>query len=41
MGQKVGIDGFLGRWVFALVLVLGAYNPSGFLMVIPRLVPSY
>ena len=30
MGQKVGVDGFLGRWVFALVLVLGAYNPSGF-----------
>lgn len=30
MGQKVGIDGFLARWVFALVLVLGTYNPSGF-----------
>ncbi len=30
MGQKLGVDGFLGRWVFALVLVLGTYNPSGF-----------
>lgn len=30
MGQKVGIDGFLGRWVFALILVLGTYNPSGY-----------
>ena len=30
MGQKVGIDGFLGRWIFALILVLGTYNPSGF-----------
>lgn len=29
MGQKVGIDGFLGRWIFALILVLGTYNPSG------------
>ena len=30
MGQKLGIDGFLGRWVFALVLVLGTYNPTRF-----------
>lgn len=30
MGQKVGVDGFLARWVFALVLVLGTYNPSGY-----------
>jgi len=30
MGQKVGIDGFLGRWIFALILVLGTYNPSGY-----------
>ncbi len=25
MCQKVGVDGFLGRWVFALVLVLGTW----------------
>lgn len=30
MSDKVGIGGFLGRWVFALVLVLGTYNPSGY-----------
>lgn len=30
MSEKVGFDGFLARWVFALVLVLGTYNPSGF-----------
>lgn len=30
MSQKVGLDGFLGRWIFALVLVLGTYNPSSF-----------
>jgi hypothetical protein len=30
MSEKVGIDGFLGRWIFALILVLGTYNPSGF-----------
>ena len=30
MSQKMGFDGFLGRWIFALVLVLGTYNPSGF-----------
>ena len=30
MSQKLGIDGFLGRWIFALVLVLGTYNPSRF-----------
>jgi hypothetical protein len=30
MSQNVGLDGFLMRWIFALVLVLGTYNPSGF-----------
>lgn len=30
MSEKVGMAGFLGRWVFALVLVLGTYNPSGY-----------
>ena len=30
MGQKVGFAGFLWRWAFALVLVLGTYNPSGY-----------
>ena len=30
MGQKIGVDGFLGRWKFALLLVLGTYNPSGY-----------
>lgn len=30
MGQQLGFDGFLGRWIFALILVLGTYNPSGF-----------
>lgn len=30
MGNRVGIDGFIGRWIFALILVLGTYNPSGF-----------
>lgn len=30
MAQKVGFDGFLMRWIFALVLVLGTYNPSGY-----------
>ena len=30
MSQKLGFDGFLGRWVFALVLVLGTYNPTRF-----------
>jgi hypothetical protein len=30
MGQTVGIDGFFARWAFALILVLGTYNPSGF-----------
>lgn len=29
MSEKVGFDGFLGRWLFALLLVLGTYNPSG------------
>jgi hypothetical protein len=30
LSQKLGFDGFLGRWIFALLLVLGTYNPSGF-----------
>ncbi len=30
MANKVGPSGFLGRWLFALVLVLGTYNPTGF-----------
>ena len=30
MSEKVGLGGFLGRWVFALILVLGSYNPSGY-----------
>ncbi|MEM1080057.1 MAG: DUF6524 family protein [Pseudomonadota bacterium] len=30
MSNSVGPDGFLLRWVFALVLVLGTYNPTGF-----------
>ena len=30
MSENVGVGGFLGRWVFALVLVLGTYNPSGY-----------
>ena len=30
MAQKVGFVGFLMRWIFALVLVLGTYNPSGY-----------
>lgn len=30
MSDNVGLGGFLGRWVFALVLVLGTYNPSGY-----------
>ncbi len=29
MTRRIGIDGCLGRWVFALLLVLGTYNPSG------------
>ena len=30
MSQELGVDGFMGRWVFALLLVLGTYNPSGY-----------
>ena len=30
MSQRLGFDGFLGRWIFALLLVLGTYNPSGY-----------
>ena len=30
MSQKMGVDGFLGRWIFALLLVLGTYNPTGY-----------
>jgi hypothetical protein len=30
VSHRLGFDGFLGRWIFALVLVLGTYNPSGF-----------
>ena len=30
MARKIGIDGFLGRWIFALILVLGSYNPSDY-----------
>lgn len=30
MSQSLGLDGFLARWVFALVLVLGTYNPTGY-----------
>ena len=30
MSSDVGVGGFLGRWLFALLLVLGTYNPSGY-----------
>ena len=30
MNSSIGFGGFLGRWVFALILVLGTYNPSGY-----------
>jgi hypothetical protein len=30
MSSQVGVGGFLGRWLFALILVLGTYNPSGY-----------
>jgi hypothetical protein len=30
MGEKVGFGGFVTRWVFALILVLGTYNPSDY-----------
>lgn len=30
MSSEVGLGGFLGRWLFALLLVLGTYNPSGY-----------
>jgi hypothetical protein len=29
MANRMGAGGFLGRWLLALVLVLGTYNPSG------------
>ena len=30
MSSDLGVGGFVGRWVFALILVLGTYNPSGY-----------
>jgi hypothetical protein len=30
MANSIGPSGFLGRWILALVLVLGTYNPTGF-----------
>jgi hypothetical protein len=30
MANNIGPSGFLGRWLLALVLVLGTYNPTGF-----------
>lgn len=30
MTDRFGAGGFIGRWLLALVLVLGTYNPSGF-----------
>ncbi len=30
MANHIGPSGFLGRWILALVLVLGTYNPTGF-----------
>ena len=30
MAKDFGAGGFLGRWLFALLLVLGTYNPSGY-----------
>lgn len=30
MANHVGPAGFFSRWLFALVLVLGTYNPTGF-----------
>ncbi len=30
MANNIGPSGFLGRWILALVLVLGTYNPTGF-----------
>jgi hypothetical protein len=30
MNSSIGVSGFIGRWIFALVLVLGTYNPSGY-----------
>ena len=30
MSSDLGVGGFLGRWLFSLVLVLGTYNPSGY-----------
>lgn len=30
MASHIGPTGFFGRWMLALVLVLGTYNPTGF-----------
>lgn len=30
MSKDMDVGGFLGRWAFTLLLVLGTYNPSGF-----------
>lgn len=30
MNQQLGTLGFVGRWIFALLLVVGSYNPSGY-----------
>ena len=30
MANKVGLGGFLVRWVFALLLVVGTYNPTDY-----------
>lgn len=30
MAKSFGVDSFLARWAFALVLVLGTYNPTRF-----------
>lgn len=30
MATEFTVGSFLGRWIFAVVLVLGSYNPSGF-----------
>lgn len=30
MAKNIGVSGFLMRWAFALLLVLGTYNPTDF-----------
>lgn len=30
MSTEFTVGGFLGRWVFAVILVFGTYNPSGY-----------